>query len=765
MEQIQQSTNAPKVEVKADPGSTSLAPVAPAAMQETGPYPDALTAACAPKFTPEEMALLQKAIAFAKEAHAGQKRESGEPYYIHPEQVAIMLCDMGMDSRTIIAGLLHDVIEDGKDIDVQKLTSLFGADIAEMVDGVSKLTQTGNRELITREEAQAENLRKMFLAIAKDVRVVIIKLADRLHNMRTLEYCSPEKRARKAKETLEVYAPLAHRFGMGAIKCELEDLSFMYLWPEEYKKLKSAIAPQQEDHMRTLNTVITTIQEQLKEAGIEASVNGRPKHLYSIYKKLVKQNKELAEIYDLIAVRVIVNTVKDCYAALGLIHSLWKPMPGRFKDYIAMPKTNMYRSIHTTLFSGEGNGMPFEVQIRTPEMHRAAEYGIAAHWMYKEGRGSQDDLDSKLAWLREALEMENYSDTTREFVENIRKDFFSDYVYVLTPQGRIIDLVTGSTPLDFAYRIHSNVGNQTQHAKVNGAIVRLDYKLKNNDVVEIITSPNASPSRDWLKIVKTQQAKAKIRQWFKRANRAENVQRGKEMITESLKRQGYTFAEAAKSEYFAELLKRFNMNEPEDIYAAVGYGGITTGQVTHKLLEQARKERREAALQAKLETMGSGADSKAQDKPGHNAGVIIEGDADMAVRFARCCSPLPGDDILGYVTRGRGVSIHRKDCPNIGDLMMDPDRIVEAHWASDARNSYTASIQIEGQERTGLLMEISQVLANMNISISTMSAKTDKNDIVWIQLSFDVVSAEQLDNILKSMRKIRGVNRVYRINV
>ncbi len=765
MEQIQQSTNAPKVEVKADPGSTSLAPIDPAAMQETGSYPDALTAACAPKFTPEEMALLQKAIAFAKEAHAGQKRESGEPYYIHPEQVAIMLCDMGMDSRTIIAGLLHDVIEDGKDIDVQKLTSLFGADIAEMVDGVSKLTQTGNRELITREEAQAENLRKMFLAIAKDVRVVIIKLADRLHNMRTLEYCSPEKRARKAKETLEVYAPLAHRFGMGAIKCELEDLSFMYLWPEEYKKLKSAIAPQQEDHMRTLNTVITTIQEQLKEAGIEASVNGRPKHLYSIYKKLVKQNKELAEIYDLIAVRVIVNTVKDCYAALGLIHSLWKPMPGRFKDYIAMPKTNMYRSIHTTLFSGEGNGMPFEVQIRTPEMHRAAEYGIAAHWMYKEGRGSQDDLDSKLAWLREALEMENYSDTTREFVENIRKDFFSDYVYVLTPQGRIIDLVTGSTPLDFAYRIHSNVGNQTQHAKVNGAIVRLDYKLKNNDVVEIITSPNASPSRDWLKIVKTQQAKAKIRQWFKRANRAENVQRGKEMITESLKRQGYTFAEAAKSEYFAELLKRFNMNEPEDIYAAVGYGGITTGQVTHKLLEQARKERREAALQAKLETMGSGADSKAQDKPGHNAGVIIEGDADMAVRFARCCSPLPGDDILGYVTRGRGVSIHRKDCPNIGDLMMDPDRIVEAHWASDARNSYTASIQIEGQERTGLLMEISQVLANMNISISTMSAKTDKNDIVWIQLSFDVVSAEQLDNILKSMRKIRGVNRVYRINV
>ena len=523
--------------------------------------------------------------------------------------------------------------------------------------------------------------------------------------------------------------------------------------------------------MRTLNTVIATVEEQLAASGIEAQVSGRPKHLYSIYKKLVKQNKELEEIYDLIAVRVIVNTVKDCYAALGLIHSLWRPVPGRFKDYIAMPKTNMYRSIHTmyrsihtTLFSGEGSGMPFEVQIRTHEMHRAAEYGIAAHWMYKEGRGSQDDLDSKLAWLREALEMENYSDTTREFVENIRKDFFSDYVYVLTPQGRIIDLVTGSTPLDFAYRIHSNVGNQTQHAKVNGAIVRLDYKLKNNDVVEIITSPNASPSRDWLKIVKTQQAKAKIRQWFKKANRAENVQRGKEMIAESLKRQGYTFAEAAKSEYFAELLKRFNMNEPEDIYAAVGYGGVTTGQVTHKLLEQVRKERREAALRERLESLEAG-DGRAPEKSGHNAGVIVQGNADMAVRFARCCSPLPGDDILGYVTRGRGVSIHRKDCPNIGDLMLDPDRIVEARWAGDAKSSYTASIQVEGQERTGLLMEVSQVLANMNISIVTMSAKTDKNDIVWVQLSFDVVSAEQLDNILKSIGKIRGVNRVYRINV
>lgn len=736
---------------------TAAAPAQSAAAGEE------LIAACAAKFTPAEMELLHKAIEVAKIAHAKQKRESGEPYFIHPERVAIMLQEMGMDSHTVIAGLLHDVIEDG-DYDVQRLTSIFGTDIAEMVDGVTKLTKTGKNELVTQEEAQAENLRKMFLAIAKDVRVVIIKLTDRLHNMRTLEYCCEEKRTRKAKETLEVYAPLAHRFGMGAIKCELEDLCFWYIWPDEYKKLKSAIAPQQAEHMRTLNTAIATIGEHLKAAGVEATVSGRPKHLYSIYKKLVKQNKTLEEIYDLIAVRVVVNTVNDCYAALGVIHNLWRPMPGRFKDYIAMPKTNMYRSIHTTLFSGDGSGMPFEVQIRTHEMHRAAEYGIAAHWMYKEGRAAQDDLDNKLAWLREALEMENYSDTTREFVENIRKDFFSDYVYVLTPQGRIIDLVTGSTPLDFAYRIHTNVGSQTQHAKVNGAIVRLDYKLKNNDVVEIITSPNAQPSRDWLKVVKTQQAKAKIRQWFKKANRAENIQRGKEMLSEAIKRQGYTFADATKGEYFTDLLKRYNMSDPEDVYAAVGYGGVTTGQVTHKLLEQLRREHRESDLLEKLEAAESG-DARAAERRGHDAGVIIEGNADMAVRFARCCSPLPGDDIIGYVTRGRGVSIHRKDCPNIGDLMLDPERIIDAHWASNAKSSYTATIQVEGAERTGLLMELSQVLANMNISINAMNAKTDKNNIVWTMLTFEVVSAGQLDNIIKSMRRIRGVTRAYRVNV
>ena len=721
---------------------------------------------CSKTFTPEEMQMLDRAIEFTKQVHAHQTRHSGEPYYTHPESVAIMLANMGMDSHTILAGLMHDVIEDGKDITYEKLASMFGQDIAGMVDGVTKLTKTGKNEMISREDIQAESFRKMFLAIANDIRVAIIKLNDRLHNMRTLQYCSEEKQIRKARETLDIYAPLAHRFGMGAMKCELEDLCMKYLWPEEYKKLEQAMIPYQEERMRTLNKAMEEIEKALKEAGIEATLSGRPKHFYSIYKKTVRQQKTIDEIYDLIAIRVIVNTVNDCYATLGIIHSLWKPMPGRFKDYIAMPKTNMYRSLHTTLFSNDGMGMPFEVQIRTPEMHKAAEYGIAAHWMYKEGRSNPDDLDSKLAWLREALSLEADSNTTREFIENIRKDFFGDYVYVLTPQGKIIDLVTGSTPIDFAYRIHSNVGNHVQHAKVNGALVRLDYKLKNNDVVEIITSPNAAPSYDWLKIAKTQQAKAKIRTWFKKANREENIQRGKDMLSEALKRQGAQLSDfTGKKEYFEDILKKFNMSDLDDVYASIGYGGITTGQVTNKLLEQAKKEAKAAAAAERLERLEEEQQSRPENR-GNGKGVIVEGDTGMVVRFARCCTPLPGDDIIGYVTRGRGVSIHRKDCPNIGDLLMDPERVVRAEWANNAKSSYTATIQVVADERTGLLMDVSQVLAGMNISITAMTAKVDKanQNIIQIQLSFDVSSTEQLNNIIKSMRKVRSVKEVYRVN-
>lgn len=720
---------------------------------------DELINMCAAKYSPEEMEMLKKAIDFASEAHKGQLRESGEPYIMHPIAVAKMLFEMSMDENTVIAGLLHDTVEDNPNITVDIIRSEFGDDVANMVDGVTKLTKSGNAGLLSKEDRQAENLRKMFMAIANDVRVVIIKLADRLHNMRTLEYCDGEKRIRKAHETLEVYAPLAHRFGMGAIKCELEDLSFEYLYPEEAKKLKNAIEPQKRERMQLLEHAMSVIKEQLAAIGIEAEVSGRPKHLYSIYKKVVKQNVTVDKIYDLIAIRVIVHTVNDCYAALGVIHSIWPPMPGRFKDYIAMPKTNKYRSLHTTLFGD--NGMPFEVQIRTQEMHRAAEYGIAAHWMYKEGRTTQDDLDSKVAWLREALEYENLADTTREFVENIRKDFFSDFVFVLTPKGEIIDLPTGSTPVDFAYRIHTNVGNHTQHAKVNGAMVKLEYKLKNHDVVEIITSPQATPSRDWLSFVKTQQAKAKIRNWFKKANREENIQKGKEMLQEAMRRQSNQYSEAIKPEYFDELLQRYSMTDIDDIYAAIGYGGLTTRQIVHPLIEHAKRDRQE---QERLQAAANGSKGSDSKPSGSVHGIRVVGQKNMAVRFAGCCTPLPGDEIIGYITRGRGVSVHRRDCENAEALLRDTDRIIQVEWATDEKTKYPVNITILATERVGLLMSISQMLMNMNINLRSINANQDSGDIVTVKLTFDVNNAEHLESILKNLKKVDGVTNVFRTN-
>lgn len=718
---------------------------------------DRLLEMCRLKYSDKEFELIEQAAKFAQEIHGEQLRESGEPYYTHPESVGIILADMGMDVNTVVTGLLHDVVEDGPNVTVEHIKKLFGENIAEMVDGVTKLTRTSKFDLLDKEEQQAESLRKMLLAIAKDVRVVIVKLADRLHNMRTLAYCTPEKQRRKARETLEVYAPLAHRFGMGAVKCELENLSFKYLWPDDYKKLKNEMEKQQNERMITLQKAMQDISRYLRENGIEAQINGRPKHLYSVYLKLMRQNKSLDEIYDLIALRVIVNTVSDCYAALGIVHAHWKPVPGRMKDYISMPKVNMYRSLHTTLFSNDG--LPFEVQIRTTEMHRAAEYGIAAHWMYKEGKRDQDDIDSKLAWLREALELENYASNTVEFVDNIRKDFFGDYVYVLTPMGQIIDLPTGSTPLDFAYRIHTNLGNRVHHAKINGALVKLDYKLKNNDVVEIVTSTNSSPSRDWLNIVKTQQAKAKIRQWFKKENREENIQRGKEMLTEAAKRQGVVLADISKEAYFEEMLKRFNMADFDSVCAAIGYGGIRTGQVLHYVLEQRRKERKAHEAAIRLEQKES-----AQRTVTESHGVVVKGEPNMTVRFGQCCNPVRGDDIFGYITRGRGVSVHRADCPNADALHSDIERIIDVEWSDNVKSSYTANIQILANERAGLLMDVSQQLLNLNLSMKTMNAKADENDEVVIQTSFDVKDTQQLESVIKALKKIRLVKDVYRVN-
>lgn len=717
---------------------------------------DQLIEACGKRFSEADIELLKRAVEFARKAHEGQLRESKEPYYIHPKAVAIMLNDMGMDLNVIIAGLLHDTVEDNDYVTIRNIKAEFGDDIAEMVDGVTKLTKSGNDKSISKEDRQAENFRKMFLAIAKDVRVVIIKLADRLHNMRTLEYCDPDKRVRKARETLEVYAPLAHRFGMGAMKVELEDLAFEHLHPDEYKKLKDAIEPQQRERMSMLMSAMSSISEQLRNSGIKAEISGRRKHLYSIYKKLKKQDTTLNEIYDLIAIRVIVNTVKDCYEALGIIHSMWPPMPGRVKDYIAMPKTNQYRSLHTTVF-GE-SGIPFEVQIRTHEMHKAAEYGIAAHWMYKEGRAGRDELDSKLGWLREALEYEDLTDTTREFIDNVKKDFFSEFVFVLTPKGEIIDLPTGSTPVDFAYRIHTNVGNHTQGARVNDTMVKLDYKLKNHDKIEIITSSQAAPSRDWLRFVKTQQAKAKIRNWFKKANREENVQRGKEMLADAAKRQGYQLSDIARPAYFEEVLGKYNMSDPEDVYAAIGYGGITTGQVLHKLIDLYQKEKNQNSL-----ISGEGTTKESGHDPSKVVhGVRVYGDSGMSVRFAKCCNPVPGDKIFGYITRGRGVSVHRSDCTNAANLMQDTERITEVEWAGNSASKYQVSIVVEAEERVGLMLDLSRTFMEYEISITKLNANTDDEGNVTTNLSFCVKDSEQLDVVMKSLKKLPSVSDVYR---
>ena len=717
---------------------------------------DQLIEACGKRFSEADIELLKRAVEFARKAHEGQLRESKEPYYIHPKAVAIMLNDMGMDLNVIIAGLLHDTVEDNDYVTIRNIKAEFGDDIAEMVDGVPKLTKSGNDKSISKEDRQAENFRKMFLAIAKDVRVVIIKLADRLHNMRTLEYCDPDKRVRKARETLEVYAPLAHRFGMGAMKVELEDLAFEHLHPDEYKKLKDAIEPQQRERMSMLMSAMSSISEQLRNSGIKAEISGRRKHLYSIYKKLKKQDTTLNEIYDLIAIRVIVNTVKDCYEALGIIHSMWPPMPGRVKDYIAMPKTNQYRSLHTTVF-GE-SGIPFEVQIRTHEMHKAAEYGIAAHWMYKEGRAGRDELDSKLGWLREALEYEDLTDTTREFIDNVKKDFFSEFVFVLTPKGEIIDLPTGSTPVDFAYRIHTNVGNHTQGARVNDTMVKLDYKLKNHDKIEIITSSQAAPSRDWLRFVKTQQAKAKIRNWFKKANREENVQRGKEMLADAAKRQGYQLSDIARPAYFEEVLGKYNMSDPEDVYAAIGYGGITTGQVLHKLIDLYQKEKNQNSL-----ISGEGTTKESGHDPSKVVhGVRVYGDSGMSVRFAKCCNPVPGDKIFGYITRGRGVSVHRSDCTNAANLMQDTERITEVEWAGNSASKYQVSIVVEAEERVGLMLDLSRTFMGYEISITKLNANTDDEGNVTTNLSFCVKDSEQLDVVMKSLKKLPSVSDVYR---
>jgi len=702
--------------------------------------------------TDENYKLLEEAYIFAKEAHEGQIRLSGEPYFVHPYEVANILIDLGMDIYTIAAGLLHDVMEDTQMTEKQ-LKDKFGQEIFMLVDGVTKLTQVDYK---SREERQAESFRKMFLAMAQDIRVILIKLADRLHNMRTLKFQSPEKQIEKARETIEIYAPLAHRLGINTIKWELEDLSLRYLEPEIYYDIVERLQSTREERQAYISNVIEQIKKSIKRVKIKAEIAGRPKHIYSIYTKMTSKGIAFDDIYDKVAIRVIVKTVKDCYGVLGILHTLWKPLPGRFKDYIAVPKKNMYQSLHTTLLGEEGR--PFEVQIRTEEMHKQAEFGIAAHWKYKEGKEDEDDLDEKLSWIRELLDdQEDYKDS-REFLESLKIDLYKNDVFVFTPKGDVKDFPKGATPLDFAYSIHSEVGNKCTGAKVNEKIVPLDYELKTGDIISILTSPGKTPSRDWLKIAKTHQARSKIRQWFRKELKEENIVKGREMLELEAKRRGYVLKDLVKPEWVKGVFKKFMLNSVDDMYAAVGYGGITTAQILNRLVIDFVKENPVPVKKQETDK------TQQKKKSGSRDGVTVKGEHGMLIRFAKCCTPVPGDEIIGYITRGRGVSVHRKDCPNINEVDFEEGRIIEVEWAGEERPSYDVDIMIQADDRNGLLSDVTQLMYNLNYSIVTANARRQKDKLAVIELGLVISNIGDLDIIKKKLKSIQGVQDVYRIN-
>ncbi|KNF08699.1 GTP pyrophosphokinase RelA [Gottschalkia purinilytica] len=694
-----------------------------------------------------------KAYKYAEKAHEGQLRRSGEEYFIHPFNVAMILADLHMDVATISAGLLHDVLED-TDVTFEVLADEFSEEIANLVDGVTKLKKLKFR---TKEENQVENLRKMIIAMSKDIRVIIIKLADRLHNARTLDYMPEAKRKEKALETLEIYAPIAHRLGISKIKWELEDIALRYIDPEGYYELVEKVSKKRKEREAYINNLIKVLKDKLDEMEITSEISGRPKHFYSIYRKMVYQNKNFEQIFDLTAIRVIVDNVKDCYGVLGIVHTLWKPIPGRFKDYIAVPKPNMYQSLHTTVIGPRGE--PFEIQIRTFEMHKIAEYGIAAHWKYKEGVDKSTDFENKLSWLRQLLEWQKDLKDPKEFMESLKIDFFNDEVFVFTPKGDVINLPAGSTPIDFAYRVHTAVGNNCVGAKVDGRIVPIDFKIKNGNIIEILTSPNsAGPSRDWLKLVKSSQAKAKIKQWFKKEERDQNLNKGKELLEKEVKRQGFKLTEILKEDWLKQISKKLSFNNIDDLYAALGYGSITLSQVTTRLKEFYR-EYYDIKTEPK-EEISHHVNEKKSRTP--NQGVSIKGIDNIKVRFSRCCSPVPGDDIVGYVTRGRGVSVHRRDCPNIAELNIN-ERFIDVEWASDKKTSYNAEIQIKATDRTGLLTEITQLLTDAKLSVNSLNARTSKERIIIINMTLEIKDVEQLTNLMRKIKALSGVIDVYRV--
>ena len=708
---------------------------------------------------------IEKAYKVAYKAHEGQKRKSGEPYIIHPLCVAIILAELELDKESIIAGLLHDVVEDTvmTSEDVEKE---FGSEVALLVDGVTKLTQLNYEH--DKIEVQAENLRKMFLAKAKDIRVIMIKLADRLHNMRTMQYQSPAKQIEKSRETMEIYAPIAHRLGISKIKVELDDLSMKYLMPDVYNDLVEQVNLNRPGREAFIKSIIKEVGMHISNAGIEAEIDGRVKHFFSIYRKMVNQNKTLDQIYDIFAVRIKVDTVKDCYAALGVIHEMYKPIPGRFKDYIAMPKPNMYQSLHTTLIAS--NGQPFEVQIRTYEMHRTAEYGIAAHWKYKEGKsGAPSNEEAKLSWLRQMLEWQTEMSDNKEFLSSIKSDLnlFSDNIYCFTPTGDVKNLPAGSCPVDFAYSIHSAVGNKMVGARVNGKLVTIDYELKSGDRVEIITSQNSKgPSRDWLNIVKSTQARNKINQWFKQELKEDNILKGKELITNYCKTKGIVLSDIMKPENQEKTLNKYGFKDWNSLLASVGHGGLKEGQVVNKLVEE--NEKRKKAEVTDNDVLEGIVQQEAKNKDKYKktrGGIVVKGIHDVAVRFSKCCNPVPGDEIVGFVTRGRGVTIHRTDCVNVINFPENErERLIEAEWeqVDSSADKYSTEINIFAGNRTGLIVDISRIFTEANIDVKFMNSRVNKKGIATINLGFDIHGKDELNRLVEKLRNIEGVTDIAR---
>jgi len=704
--------------------------------------------------------LVEKAWNFAAKAHAGQVRKSGEPYFTHPCLVASILTDLMIDPPTIAAGLLHDTVEDCENITLDVLRENFGDEVAELVDGVTKLSKL---DFANREEAQAESLRKMILAMSRDIRVVLIKLADRLHNMRTLRYQPEDRRRAIARETLDIYAPIAHRLGVYAIKQELEDLSLKYLDPDGYNNIVHLVGMKRAEREESIRLVIDELSERLDQQHIHFDIDGRSKHFYSIYRKMVLQNKPFDQIYDLIAIRVIVDTIPDCYTVLGIVHTLWNQVPGRFKDYISVPKANMYQSLHTTVVGGRKIPFPFEVQIRTWEMHRIAEYGIAAHWRYKEGSAA-DNLDNKLFWVRQILDWQNETRDSREFLDTLKTDLFSEEVFLFTPKGDVISMPKGATPLDFAYRIHSAVGNQCVGAKINGRIVPLDTVLETGDRVEIMTSAaSKGPSTDWLRICRTPQAKAKIRQFLKKALREENIELGRSMIEKECARRGVRLSDVNKSEYYEPLLKKYGFTEWSDICGAVGYGGMAAAYVVSRLIEEQRS--RETPSASVLQNLPDTVDEKRLTQRRAHHGIVLTDneDLDIPIRFAKCCSPVPGDEIVGYITRGRGVTIHKAECVNAANG--ESERRIAVEWAnSDGQESFLATIKILAYDRVNLLSEIASIISENNVSIKAANIQADdKTRTSSLRLTLDVSSREQMDRVIQALRNKSDIMDVYRV--